>query len=315
MPAVSFDLEEKYIIMNIFSYIGYFFGYIQWAFFELTNNYGVALILFTLLVKVLLFPMFVKQQISVSNNARLSQKQKEIQQRYANDKQRQNIEVAKLYEQEGVNPASGCLTMLLPLVILFGVLGAVYNPLVCTLHIPANKVNEAVSLLGTIPGVGTAFSSRYGEIEIIKLFPAIRDQLTMFTAAEIENIAQFNAGFNFLGLDLLATPKYSSFGSMMWIIPALCLVTSVLTTYMTQKKQPNQAMGQGCMKYSTYLLSLFTAWIAYTVPAAVGLYWLTGNVLQVFQTMVMNKYYSHEALNAKREARRIARRELEEKDM
>ncbi len=306
--------------MNIFNYIGYFFGYIQWAFFELVNNYGIALILFTLLIKILFFPMFVKQQKSLASNSRLVEKQKEIQKKYPNDKQKQNIELTKLYEQEGVNPASGCLTMFLPLIILLGVMGAVYNPLQCTLHLESDKVSEAVSLLGTIPGIGSTFVSSggnisYGEIGIIKAFPAIRDHLTMFTQAELENIAQFNAGFNFLGLDLLATPKYSSFKTMVWIIPVLCLLTSIFTTYLTQKNQKAQVAGQGCMKYAIYGMSLFTAWIAYTVPAAVGLYWLANNVFQIFQTMITNKYYSVEAINAKAEARRIALREEDEKIM
>lgn len=313
--------------MNIINYIGYLFGYIQWAFFELVNNYGVALILFTLLVKVLFFPMFVKQQKSLASNSRLAEKQKEIQKKYPNDKQKQSMELTKLYEQEGVNPASGCLTMFLPLIILFGVMSAVYNPLQCTLHLASDKVSEAVSLLGTIPGVGSTFiSSRglftsggggvsYGEIGIIKAFPAIRDHLTMFTPAELDNIAQFNAGFNFLGLDLLATPRYSSFRTMVWIIPLLCLVTSIFTTYLTQKNQKAQMAGQGCMKYAIYAMSLFTAWIAYNVPAAVGLYWLANNVFQIFQVIIMNKHYSVDAMNAKAEAKRIALMEMKEKTM
>ena len=309
--TISFDIYG-----GIFNYIGYFFGYVLWFFFEVTKNYGVSLILFTLLVKAILMPFSIKQQKSMAKNARVSAKQRELQKRCGNDKKKYNEELAKLYSEEGMNPAGGCLSSFAPLIVLFGVFYSVSNPLQNTLHIAVGKINEAMSFLQTIPGLGVTFGDRYGQIEVIKLFPLVKNELTMFSANEIQDISQFHSGFNFLGLDLLSTPSTSSFASCMWIIPLLSFLTSVLSTVLMQKIQGNQQMqGQGCMKYMMYIMPLFTTWIAYTVPAAVGFYWIVSTVLQFFQSLILHKHYNIDLLNARSEASRIALRRQQEQDM
>lgn len=298
--------------MGIFNYIGYLFGYILWFFFEICKNYGVAIILFSVVIKLIMFPFSIKQQKSMAQTARLSAKQKELQKKYGNDKQKLNEEIAKLYQSEGVNPMAGCATSILPLLMMLGVYYSVINPLQNTLHIAAAKVSSAISMLGTIPGVGNSFNAHYGEIEIIKMFPFIKDSLTMFSPQELQDIGEFSQGFNFLGLDLLGTPSASTFSSMLWLIPVLCFVSSFATTFVMQKMQGSQMQGQGCAKYMVYFTSVFTAWISYTVPAAVGFYWIISTVLGFVQALIMNHFYNVNHLNAKQEAARIALRLEEE---
>ena len=214
--------------MDIFNWFGSLLGYLLWFLYGIVQNYGVAIILFTIIVKALVFPFSVKQQKSMASQAKVQKKVRELQKIYANDKMKLNEETQKLYQKEGVSMTGGCLPMLIPLPILFGIYYSVIYPLRNALHIDANVVSQATQMLSKIPGVSSTFVSQYGEIEIIKHFDSLRDTLTMFSAQDIEKIESFSYGFKFLGLDLLATPQNSNFESMMWLIPAVCLVTSLL---------------------------------------------------------------------------------------
>lgn len=299
--------------MDIFNWFGSLLGYLLWFLYEIVNNYGVAIILFTIIVKGLLFPFSIKQQKSMASQAKVQKKVRELQKIYANDKMKLSEETQKLYQKEGVSMSGGCLTMLIPFPILFGIYYSVLYPLRNALHIGADRVNAATQLLTQIPGVGASFGTQYGEIQIIKHFADLKDYLTMFTPEDMEKIESFSRGFQFLGLDLLATPQSSSFSSMMWLIPVLCLVTSVGMQIYTMRKQPGAAQQQqGCMKYMLYGMSLFTAYLAYTMPGAVGFYWTLQTLLGILQTFLLNMFYSPADLVARSEAARIARRELEE---
>ena len=184
--------------MQIFSWIGNVFGYLLWFFYEFTKNYGVSIILFTIVLKIIMFPFSIKQQKSMAKNTRLQGKQKEIQKKYGDNKQKMSEEMQKLYQQEGVNPMGGCLTSIIPLIIMMGIYYSVVNPLQNTLHIAGSKVEEARQLLQQVPGVGNLFSGFYGEIDIVKHFDFFKDFLPMFSADEAANIASFGQGFNFL---------------------------------------------------------------------------------------------------------------------
>lgn len=216
-------------MMQIFNFFGGLLGYILWFFYMIVRNYGVAIILFTIVVKLLLFPMSIKQQKSMAAQTKMAAKQKELQAKYANDKMKYQEELQKLYEKEGVSPMGGCLTTLLPFPIMLGLYYSVVFPLKNVLHLPAEAVDKALNLLNTVPGIGSNFAANsfYNEIEIVKHFDVLRDHLTeIFTGDELNQIESLSHGFQFFGLDLLQTPQTSDFMSMMWLIPVLCLVSS-----------------------------------------------------------------------------------------
>ena len=119
-------------------------------------------------------------------------------------------------------------------------------------------------------------------------------------------------GFQFFGLDLLQTPQTSDFMSMMWLIPVLCLVSSWASQFIMMKTQPTMQQQQGCMKYFFYGMSLFTAYLAFTMPGAVGFYWIIQNLLGILQSFITYKFFGQNDLVARAEAARVARRELEE---
>lgn len=299
--------------MDIFNMIGSLFGYVLWFCFMLVHDYGIAIILFTLFLKIILFPTAIKQQKSMAANARLAAKQRELQKKYGNDKAKLNEEVSKLYQKEGVNPMGGCLSSLLPMLLLLGVYCAVINPLTNTMHIASETVTKAVSYLNTLPGIGTSFNNFYGQIDIIKLAQTPQGTTYLsgfFDANTIDQIKDFGQGFHSFGLDLLGRPNEGF--TILLIIPVLCLVTSVLAQYFTMKLQGTAQMQQGCMKYMLLLMPLVSAYIAYTVPAAVGFYWIVSTVLGFLQTVILQNFYSANIMGAKAEAQRVALLELEE---
>ncbi|MBQ6626764.1 MAG: YidC/Oxa1 family membrane protein insertase [Ruminococcus sp.] len=304
--------------MEIFNIFGSIFGYILWAAYYLVNNFGFAIIIFTLIFKVVLFPSSVKQQKSMAANAKLQAKQKALQEKYANDKQKYNEEVQKMYEQENVKPFGGCLSSLLPMFVMLGIYYAVVRPLTNVLHISKDAIAELTNYVNTIPGISINTSgSLYYQIDLLRIFNKISDHSAVqeiLTGDEIEKIQSLSGGFNVFGIDLLSTPKVV--GGWLLLIPILCLVTSVgsqiYTMFMKGNPMSNQ---QGCMKWMFIALPLFTAYIAYTVPAAVGFYWIWSTIFGFIQTLIMNKFYSPELVNAKAEAQHIARLELDEKNV
>ncbi|MBQ7965638.1 MAG: YidC/Oxa1 family membrane protein insertase [Ruminococcus sp.] len=301
---------------QFFNIFGSLFGYVLWAAYSLVNNFGIAIIVFTLVFKVVLFPSSVKQQKSMAANSKLQARQRALQEKYGNDKQRYNEELQKLYEKENVSPFSGCLTSLLPMFVMLGIYYSVVRPLSNVLHIAGDKVAQLTEYVNSIPGLSLNVSSIYSEIELLRIFDSISTQSgvsNILTGDEIEKIKLLSGGFEFFGLDLLSTPKFA--GGWILLIPILCLVTSVGSqVFMMFMKGNPMSQQQGCMKYMFIALPVLTAWIAYTVPAAVGFYWICSTVFGFVQTLIMNKFYSPDILNAKAEAAHIARLELDEKN-
>lgn len=306
--------------MDILNFFGSVLGYLLWFFYRLINNYGVAIILFTVVTKIIVFPFSVKQQKSMAASSKLALKQKELQKKYGKDKEKLQLETQKLYEKEGVNPAGGCLTMFIPMIIMIGLYYTVLSPLSNALHLSGDAITQATDMLKQIPGIGATLDSRYAQIDVIKLYSGLKQHnlLIMFSGNELAKIELFSHGFNFLGLDLLNTPCQSSnifgtlFSSNLWLIPIGCLVSSLVTQYFTMKLQPGMQQQQGCMKYMMYFFPLMTAYFACVMPAAVGFYWIISTLVGFLQTIILNIWYGPADLTAKAEAQHVALLELEE---
>ena len=306
---------------DFFNFFGNILGYLLWFFYTLIHNYGIAIILFTIVLKILMFPFSIKQQKSMAASSKLAIKQKELQKKYGSDKLKLQQETQKLYDKEGVNPTGGCLTTFIPFPIMIGLFYTVQNPLANALHLSSDGIAKAVAMLKMIPGVGANFNAQYAQIEIVKHFTDLKPQLTMFNGDELKKIESFSHGFQFLGMNLLDTPSDGAnifgtlFRSNLWVIPVLCLVSSLVTQYFMMKMQPGMQQQEGCMKYMLYFMPLFSAWLACTLPAAVGFYWIISTLTGFLQTLILNIWYSPADLNAKAEAQRIALLEQEEAKM
>lgn len=299
--------------MGIFNFFGSILGYLLWFLYTIFRNYGVAIILFTIILKLVLFPTSLKQQRSMASQSKLAEKQKELQKKYANNREKYNEELSKLYEKEGVSPTNGCLTTLLPFPIMLGIYYSVIMPLSNTLHIASDTVRQATDYISRIPGM-VSTGGIYSELQIIQNFSAVRDNLTMFSAQDIAKIEDFSKGFKFLGLDLLSIPKGAAFSTFLWLIPVLSLVTSVafqVYTMIYQKKTTGQNP-MGCMLVMTCVFPLISLYWAYTMPAAVGFYWIISSLTSWAQSVVTNRYFSAAQMTAKIEAQRAVTLELAE---
>ena len=297
----------------------------------LVGNYGVAIILFTLLIKFALLPLTVKQQRSMMLTQKIQPLMNQLQEKYANDKEKLNAETMKLYQKYKVNPMSGCLPLLIQLPILMALYWVVKKPVVYLMGFGEDEVWRIISAVlewnESNPGGLSQFLTALGidklealtdnaykmfgmyEIQIAEFIhshPAIMDSHWITETGKNYDIIDFN----FIGLNLSKTPDLGAFfglfmGRMnpsaetmlLWIIPLLSGVSSWVTSKLSQAIQPQQAPktdknGEeqpNPMKSMTMMMPLISAWFAFTLPAAVGLYWIISNVLQLAQQYVLNK--------------------------
>ncbi len=314
------------------SYIMLALGWILKMCNLLVGNYGVAIILFTILIKAILLPMMVKQQRSMEKTRKLQPLLNELQQKYANDKEKLNAETMKLYQKYQINPMSGCLPMLIQLPILMALYWVVKKPVVYLMGFGEDEVWRIVSAVldwnDTNPGGLDQFLSVLGIDSIEKLtdsayrmFGMYEIQIANFIYShpEIMNshwITETGKNydiidFNFIHLNLSQTPNLSAFFGLftgriggltwntilLWTIPLLSGLTSLATSKLTQAMQPQQqperdANGEekpNPMKSMMLFMPIISAWFAFTLPAAVGLYWIVSNILQLLQQVVLTK--------------------------
>ena len=255
-------------------------------------------------------------------NSRIQAKQRELKEQNKNNKEKYNEEVQKLYNKENMSPMSGCLTSILPMFVMLGIYYSVVMPITNVLHIAQDTYNSLALYLNQIPGLSINSASIYSQIDVIKLFnnPTTYDMLihdktvtSILSQTEIGAIKNLSGGFNFLGLDLLSSPNQEGFLSWAMLIPVLCLVTS-LGSQIIMQRMNGSTMGnqQGCMKYMLYFFPLLTAWIAYSVPCAVGFYWICSTVFGFIQSVILNRIYSPAEIAAKTEAQHLARMIIDE---
>lgn len=299
---------------TLFESLGYIFGYLLWFAYGLVENFAVAILIFTVILRALQFPLQIKSQKSMAGNMRLQKKQQELQEKYGKDRDKLNEEISKLYEKENVSPTSGCLTTMLPMFLLFGVYYAIRNPLTNTLHIAKDSVTAALDYAKGLPVVGSSIEGYYGQISFMSIYSDVKGSAefishTGFSDGDISKLDKFAEGFKLFGLNLLDMPNSHGIWSVFILFPILCFVTSFATTFVSMKMN-GQSLSlkgqQGCMNSMFLLMPLMSAWIAYTVPAAIGLYWIYSSVIGFITTVIIHKFYNAQVLTAQDEARRIA---------
>lgn len=249
------------------------FGAILKFFYELSGNYGVAIILFTLAVNIILLPLTWKQQKSTTKMQSIQPELKKIQQKYKNDKEKLNMEMMKLYKDNDINPMGGCLPLLIQLPIIFILYQIVYRPLTYML----SMAPDAIEALKTTYNL----HDYSAEIKIAALDPSI------------------NIDFNFLGLNLSETPSFSNF-HWLWLIPALAGITTFALSWLTTKQsnarktEKEENSTADTMQTMTKIMPLITVWFAFNFPAGIGFYWIMNNLFKMIQQIAVNKILSKE---------------------
>ena len=254
--------------------------------YEFVQNYGLALIVFTLLTKVILLPFAMKSRKSMMKMTKFTPKMKELEARYKDDKEKYNIELQKLYKQEGVNPLGGCLWTLLPFPILIALYSVVRLPLQRMLHLTADEI----SLISNVLGYEAASGARATELSLASELMKNLDMVKGELPALAEKLKMID--FSFLGLDMTLVPSY---GVLNWyfLLPILSAGVSFLSTWVMQKMQgmPADQQNQSSGKMMTWMGPIMSLWIGFSMPSAMSLYWIANSVLQTVQEVVLTLYY------------------------
>ena len=220
----------------------------------------------------------------------------EIQTKYKNKPEKQQEEMLKLQQDYGYKPTAGCVPMLLNFLVIFGVIGVVYNPLERIFHISAAALAAAGEAL-TAAGVSFTAITRDTNI-IAQVVAGNSGVIGCFSADQIATITEFSQHMNFLGIDLTRIPQIGL--SLDLVLPLLSVVTMFLSTHISMKASGQQM--QGSMKVTMYLMPLMYLFFCFTYPLAFSLYYVISNIVMTVQTQVMRKIYDPEKMRKEVEA-------------
>ena len=287
---------------------GYPLGWIMWAIYHVVPIYGLALILFTLVTKLAMVPLTIKQQKSMAKQTAFAPRLQEIQTKYQNNKEKMNEEMMKLYQEEGYNPMSGCLPMLIQFPILFGLIDVIYNPLKHIMRFSSSLIDEAMEIVTAMGGTGNLYSR---EITVIKAVKQNPDAFMSLGSDFVQKIQDFN--FVFLGIDLSEVPTMAP--NLLILIPILSGLTAILISMQSIHQQKltmgENAAGSGMTKGMMLFMPVMSLVIAFQVPAGVGMYWIFTNIFSFVQGLLLDKYYNPREMAEKARAEAEARREEE----
>ena len=326
--------------MDIWYYILTPFTWLLQLFYNITGSYGFALIFFAVVVKLILFPFSLKGKKSMIQMNMLSGKMQQIQKKYANDKERQNLEIQKLYEKEKVNPMGGCLWSFLPILVLFPLYAIIRQPLKYMMCLNGEQISAVADALNwatisiengwvknVAEGAVNAFSNTgYNQLFLASLINP--ENLSAAQAAVGEGAAKmFAMNFQFLGLDLSQVPNAKfwvngiSWGSIgLFLIPVISAVTGLLFSIISMRTNQMNSQSQNAQQNSTnrmmmIMSPLMSLWIGFIMPAGLGVYWVVNNLLSLLQEFVAGKILKkdYEAAAAARAEQERLEKEEEKK--
>lgn len=289
-------------------FLGVPLGYVMRFIYSFVHNYGFSIIVFTLLVKLLLLPLAVKQQKSSAKMAVVQPQMMELQKKYANNQQKLSEELQALYAREGYNPSSGCLTMLIQFPIIMGLYDVIYKPLTHILALGKDVIAQATEIASAVVDMGGRTYSM--EPQIIKAVQLDPDAFQVLGSDVVNKIQAMD--INFLGINLGDTPSFAL--NLLLLIPLLSFASSMLMTWLSMKNNDvgDNPMAKSMMA-SMFMMPFLSAWICFSVPAGVGLYWTVSNLLSIVQMLILRHFYNPQEMAAKAKAE-SERRLQEEKE-
>ncbi len=273
------------------------FGWVLSAFYGLTDNYILSILLLTVLVRLFLLPASISQQKNSAKQVRLNTKVNKIKQKYAGNQQKIQEETQALYQREGFGAANmGCMPLAIQMIVMIGLYGVIYTPITKVLNFSTATVEKLRNFMGIVVETGkNNNASRMYELNILNKFSEFKDSLgEILSESEIAELANLKENFTFLGIDLTQTPNAKEFNAL-WLIPILAGLSALASSvymYMRQRKQnPEMAKNptMGCMTFMSPAMSL---WFTFMFPAGVGVYWIISNILSFIQQVVLTNLYS-----------------------
>ena len=301
------------LLASISNIVNVPFGWLLDFLNRFTSNYGVALILFAILVKLILYPASAKSKKSMMKMSRVTPELQDIQKRYADDQNRQAQAIQELYKREGISMYGGCLWSFLPLLILIPLYQVVRQPIVFMLHESAENAAEIVKIMrDASPELFTA-NTYYDQMIAAKHLPEFADTIRA-TVEGVRESTLSGLNFNFLGINLGAIPAFNFFrwekwdwahiGA--WLLPVISAGSQVLSMFISQKmnnsvitdengiqdtETAKNSQQNQTTKIMMWMMPLMSLWIGFTVPGALSLYWLIQGVVSIAQDVQLTLHY------------------------
>jgi YidC/Oxa1 family membrane protein insertase len=268
------------------------FGLVLSFLYNLTDSYLLAIVLLTLVVRLLLIPSSIKQQKNSAKQVRLNAKVNKIKQKYAGNQQKIQEETQALYQREGFGAANmGCSNLVITLLVMTGLYGVIYTPISSVLRFPKDVVAGLKEAL-VVAGKNTSGKE---ELIILNVFEKNADKVSSLLDTErLEQLKALKEDFNIFGIDLTQTPNAKE-ANILWLIPILACLTALASSlfmFFRQKKQnPEMAKNptMGCMTFMSPVMSLM---FTFMFPAGVGVYWIISNIFSFIQQVILTSLYS-----------------------
>ena len=280
----------------MFEFFANIFGYVLAFLYSIVNNYGLAIILFTVIIKLLLLPLSIKQQRTMKKSVKIQEQMQSIQFKYKNDPEKMNQEIMSLYKTENMSPFSGCLSSIIQIILLLSIFYLVRSPLTYMKQVPKEVLDTYVTQMKE---EGKTISNVYPEIDIIR--------------EKGQEDEQVKINMEFLGLDLSQIPEQNIGDYRVYIIPGLYIISSFisikLTTAMQQKnnkkkkeeviditedgkkkEETNEVdVAMQTNKMMSWMVPIMSISIAFIAPLGLALYWLINNILMILERLLLDK--------------------------
>lgn len=310
---------------SLYDILGIPFGYLMSWIYAVVDNYGAAIILFTVVTKLILFPVNYKTQKNAARMQLLNPKLEKLKKSYKNNPQKLQEEQQKLYQLEGINPMASCLPSLVQMILLFGVLDVVYKPLTHIFHFGKSVRNAALEIASnmSVAAGGSAIGSSdlRNELRIMEQLNADPSKFDKLGEDFSSKVSEFSSHFSVFGANLGKTPTLSpdvwnSESIILMLIPFAAGLAQLLYTLYTQihqKKVNPTAPNMGCMTVMMFAMPALSVWFAFQVPAGVGFYWIWSSVFSFLITLGLNIYFTPKRTEAVNERAKIKARKKAEK--
>ena len=289
----------------MFQFFANIFGYLLNIINDFVGNYGLAIILFTVIIKILMLPLSIKQQKTMKKSAKIQEQVKILQFKYKNDPEKLNREMMDLYKKENMSPFSGCLSTIIQFILLISIFYMVRCPLTYMEKIDKTQIESYVQQL---KDDGMPVNQAYSEIDIIREVNYLKEKFP-----EDENLEKINLNMNFCGLDLSKIPQQNLGDWTVYIIPVLYIISTFISMRITtsmqnkdkkkddviditenkgekeeERNEMEDAMAQS-NKMMSWMMPIMSVSISLVAPLGLALYWLVNNILMIGERLVLNK--------------------------
>ena len=286
--------------MQILYFLAIILGPLVKVLYNFIGNYAATMIVATLIIKLILFPLAIHQQKSTAKMSVFQPLMNEIQQKYKNNPEKQQEELMKLQQEHGFNPMAGCLPVLLTMLVLFGFLGVVYYPVHYIFGVSDAAIKQACEALGLATANATTMQTQL--IQAIHQGASISPDI--IPASVVTEIQNFNT--TFFGMDMCDIPGFNL--TPIVVFPVIATVTMILSYFITQKLSGMGAQMQGSMKVMMVIVNLMFVSFCFNAPVGFSLYYGVSNLFQIGQSFVTYRIYSPEKFKAQYEAELAAKR-------